>query len=362
MMNQRTQKLLNLLSEQKLDAMIIVNPSNRRYISYFSGSAGVIYVSPKKQVLLTDFRYIEQASKQCPDYEIQNHQGKGIVPLLKQFMDEEGVATVAIESDTLTFSQYEEYQEAFGGIKIVGTKGLVEGLRAIKDPAEIESLRKAEAIGDLAFTHIIDYIRENYPKGVTENQIALELEVIMRQNGAQGTSFSSIVAAGSKSSLPHAVPGDVTLKKGDFVVMDYGCIYNGYCSDMTRTIIIGEPTPKHLEIYNTVLFANEEALKSIKPGKTGKEIDDIARDIIKEKGYGDYFGHGLGHSVGLDIHEEPRLAPTGDKKLEVGMVVTVEPGIYIPDFGGVRIEDLVVIMEDGIENLTSSTKELIIIS
>lgn len=361
-MNQRTTKLLSLLEEQALDAMIIVNPSNRQYLSYFTGSAGVLYISPKRQILLTDFRYIEQANKQCPDYQVQNHQAKGLLPLLKELMDQDQVKTIGIESNSVTYAEYQAYKKAFGEIIIKGTKDLVEGLRQIKDPQEIECLKKAQSIGDLAFTNVIAFIKDNYQKGITENQIALELEVSMRKNGAQGTSFSSIVAAGPKSSLPHAVPGDVTLKEGDFVVMDFGCVYNGYCSDMTRTIVIGQPTAKHLEIYNTVLLANEEALKAIRPGKTGKEIDAVARDIIKEAGYGDYFGHGLGHSVGIDIHENPRLSLADDTVLEAGMVVTVEPGIYIPDFGGVRIEDLVVITEGAAENLTHSPKELIVIS
>lgn len=361
-MNKRTEKLLSVLKEQDIDAMIIVNPSNRRYLSYFTGSAGVLYISPTTQVLLTDFRYIEQANTQCPDYEILNHQAKGILPSLKELMDKDQVKTVGIESNSVTFADYEDYKANFGEITIKGTKNMVEGLRQIKDHTEIESLKRAETIGDIAFTNIIRFIREHVKNGITENEIALELEVNMRKNGAQGTSFSSIVAAGTKSSLPHAVPEDVILKEGDFVVMDFGCIYNGYCSDMTRTIVIGEPTQKHIEIYNTVLLANQEALKAIKPGKTGKEIDAIARDIIADAGYGDYFGHGLGHSVGLDIHENPRLSMADNTPLEPGMVVTVEPGIYIPGFGGVRIEDLVVVTENGIENLTYSPKELIVIN
>lgn len=360
-MNQRTAKLLELLKENNMDAIIIVNPSNRRYLSYFTGSAGVLYISPKRQVLLTDFRYIEQANKQCPDYDIVNHQSNGALEFLKQYMDEENIATVAVESDSLTYSQYEDYSKKLGNINIKGTKGMVESLRRIKDQEEIANLRRAEEIGDIAFSHIIEFIRENYKTGITENDIALELEVVMRKNGAEGTSFNSIVAAGAKSSLPHAVPGNELLKIGDFVVMDYGCRYNGYCSDMTRTIVIGEATQEHLKIYNTVLKAQKESLAAIKPGKTGKEIDTIARDIINNEGYGEYFGHGLGHSTGLDIHENPRLSQTDDSLLEPGMVVTVEPGIYIPEFGGVRIEDLVVVTEDGIENLTNSPKELIII-
>lgn len=360
-MNQRTTKLISLIQEKNMDAMIVVNASNREYLSYFTGSSGVLYLSPKRKVLLTDFRYMEQASKQCKGYAIVNHQAEGILPLLKRYMDEDEVNVVAIESDSLTYGQYEEYAKTFDGITIRGTKGMVENLRRIKDQEEIENLSQAEKIGDLAFTHIIDYIKENYKKGITENEIALELEVVMRKNGAQGTSFSSIVATGAKSSLPHATPGDVTLKNGDFVVMDYGCVYNGYCSDMTRTIVIGQPSARHLAIYNTVLKAQEESLKAIKPGKTGAEIDAIARKIITDEGYGQYFGHGLGHSVGLDIHENPRLSYTDDSVLESGMVVTVEPGIYIPGFGGVRIEDLVVVTKNGYRNLTSSSKELIII-
>ena len=362
MMNKRTENLLGLLDEQKIDAMMIVGPSNRQYLSHFTGSAGVLYISKKRQILLTDFRYIEQATVQCPDYAIVNHQSKGILPLIKEYMVEEEVGTLGIESESVTYAQYEEYKEAFSGTTIQGTKGLVEGLRRVKDADEIANLKKAESIGDLAFTHIVSFIQENYKNGLTENQIALELEVVMRQNGATGTSFSSIVAAGTKSSLPHAVPGDEQLKEGDFLVMDYGCKYNGYCSDMTRTILIGQPTPKHLDIYNTVLFANQEALKAIKPGKTGREIDAIARKIIMDKGYGEYFGHGLGHSVGLDIHENPRLSYADESELQEGMVVTVEPGIYIPGFGGVRIEDLVVVTKDGVNNLTFSPKELIIIT
>lgn len=361
-MNQRTNKLFSLLEEQALDAIIVVNPSNIHYLSYFTGSAGVLYISPKTQVLLTDFRYIEQANKQCPDYQVQNHQAKGLLALLKELMDKDQVKTIGIESNSVTYAEYEAYKSAFGETIIKGTKNMVEGLRQIKDADEIEALKRAQTIGDIAFTNIIRFIKDNYQNGVTENQIALELEVNMRKSGAQGTSFSSIVAAGTKSSLPHAVPGDVILKEGDFVVMDFGCVFNGYCSDMTRTIVVGQPTAKHYEVYNTVLLANEEALKAIKAGKTGKEIDAVARDIIKEAGYGDYFGHGLGHSVGLDIHENPRLSLADNTVLEAGMVVTVEPGIYIPDFGGVRIEDLIVVTEDGIENLTYSPKELIVIN
>lgn len=360
-MNQRTRNLLNLLKDEEVGAMIVVNPSNRRYLSNFTGSAGLLYISEKTQALLTDFRYIEQASSQCPDFEILNHQSKGMVGLLKELMDKDQVKKVAIESDSVTYTQYLGYEVGFDDIEIKGTQSLVERLREVKDADEINNIRRAEAIGDIAFTHIISFIKDRYLDGVTENEIALELETTMRKHGASGTSFSSIVASGAKSSLPHAVPGDKILENGDFVVMDFGCIYNGYCSDMTRTIVVGEPSDKHLDIYNTVLLANEEAIKAIKPGKTGKEIDDVARKIISDKGYGDYFGHGLGHSVGLDIHEEPRLSPAGDSKLEVGMAVTVEPGIYIPDFGGVRIEDLVVVREDGIENLTFSPKELIVI-
>lgn len=359
-MDQRLQKLRAQMAALKLESMMVANLTNIRYISGFAGSNALLLVTTEKQYLITDFRYIEQATGQCPNFEIVNQEQKGTLGKAMEIAEHDGIKNIGFESDYTNYSTYVEY-EKYNHFTFVPTKDVVENLRQIKDAEEIKKLEEAERIGDLAFSKIISLITMEYKNGLTETDIALELERIMRMNGASGTSFSSIVAAGAKSSLCHAVPGRETLNVGDFVVMDFGCRYEGYCSDMTRTIVIGKPNEKHQEIYQTVLKAQLAALDAIKPGLKGKEVDAIARNIIKDAGYGEYFGHGLGHSVGLDIHENPRFSSAEEKVIEPGMVLTVEPGIYVPGFGGVRIEDMVVVTKTGIKNLTHSPKELIVI-
>lgn len=359
-MKTRIEKLKQKIQGLKLDSILISNHSNIRYLSGFTGSNGLVYIAKDKQVLITDFRYMEQAAMQCPEFEIVNQGAKGLIGTAMEIATSHQDKHIGFESDHTNYSTYLSL-EAHHTFQFVPTKEIVECLRQVKDQTEIEKLKKAERIGDLAFSHIIPFITMEYKNGLTETDIALELERVMRRHGASGTSFNAIVAAGSKSSLCHAIPGKETLQEGDFVVMDFGCIYEGYCSDMTRTIMIGQPSKKHLEIYHTVLEAQKVALAAIKPGMKGKEVDAVARNIITAAGYGDYFGHGLGHSVGIDIHENPRFSSVEERIIEAGMVLTVEPGIYLPGFGGVRIEDMVVVTEDGIENLTHSKKELIII-
>ncbi|MEG0500744.1 MAG: Xaa-Pro peptidase family protein [Cellulosilyticaceae bacterium] len=359
-MNKRLEHLQNKLEELKIDAMLIGNGANRQYISGFTGSSAMLYISKKTAAIITDFRYIEQATNQCNGFEVVNQGTDGIIKTAMMLVKADNAKYIGFESahtNYSTFKQLSEYTE----FTFVPTENIVEAFRQIKDESELAKLRKAESIGDLAFAKIISLIQSEYKKGLTENDVALELERTMRQNGASGTSFNSIVAAGAKSSLCHAVPGNETLQAGGFVVMDFGCIYEGYCSDMTRTIFVGEPTAKHHEIYNAVLKAQLAALKAIKPGMMGREVDKVARDIITEAGYGEYFGHGLGHSAGLEIHENPRFSMAEEQIIRPGMVVTVEPGIYVPGFGGVRIEDMIVVTETGIENFTKSPKELIIV-
>lgn len=359
-MNARVEKLIKKLEELELDAILIGSSANRRYLSHFAGSNAMLYLSARKQILVTDFRYLEQAALECPDFEIRDQGQIGLLKTALQSAQEDGVKYIGFESDHTCYSTFQKLSE-YSGFVFKPTEKIVETFRQIKDNEELEKLRKAESIGDLAFSQIIPFIEAHYQTGLSEVDIALELERIMRKEGATATSFSSIVATGAKSSLCHAVPGEQTLQKGDFVVMDFGCIYKGYCSDMTRTLVIEEVSSKHEEIYACVLKAQYAALQGIKPGKTGKEVDTIARDIIKEAGYGDYFGHGLGHSVGLEIHETPRFSMLDETVIVPGMVLTVEPGIYVPGFGGVRIEDMIVVTEEGIENLTYSPKELIVI-
>lgn len=356
----RVNQIIEQLDALQVEALLITNATNRRYLTGFTGSNGLVYVSKNKKILVTDFRYMEQAAAQCPGFEIVDQGTLGLTKTAMEIAKKDAISKIGFESVHTNYSTFVEYSE-YKAFIFVATTNVVEELRQIKSEDEIEKLEKAEAIGDLAFAHIIPFITAEYKNGLTENDIVLEIERIMRKNGASGTSFNPIVAAGSKSSLCHAVPGAETLHAGDFVVMDFGCIYEGYCSDMTRTLVIGEATPRHHEIYNTVLQAQLAALECIKPGMKGKDVDKVARDLITEAGFGEYFGHGLGHSVGLDIHENPRFSVSEENIIKPGMVLTVEPGIYIPGFGGVRIEDMVVVTETGIRNLTHSTKELIII-
>lgn len=342
------------LQAQGAQAFLGSNPVNRRYLTNFTGSAGFVWISEGRQALLTDFRYIEQSTAQCPDWEIIRIDD--LMETLPELVREDGVEKIAFEADHVTIHQLEEWQEKVP-CTFEGITGWVQDVRMIKSEAEIEAISRAAQIADAAFAQVLGMIRS----GVTEQEIALELEFLMRRGGASGVSFDPIVASGPRSALPHARPGERILSHGDFVVMDFGCIFDGYCSDMTRTLIVGEPTEEHLLIYDLVLKAQLEALAAVEPGRTGKEVDGIARSIISEGGYGEYFGHGLGHGVGLEIHEGPRLSQRDDTPLQPGMIVTVEPGIYLPDFGGVRIEDLVLVTDDGHRVLSSTFKELYVV-
>ncbi|MCT4598097.1 MAG: aminopeptidase P family protein [Vallitalea sp.] len=351
----RLNKLVDKLIDLELDAVIIRGEINRRYLSGFTGSNAYLYISKNTQKLLTDFRYIEQATKQCPEFIIIDYIEKGLENTLNNIIKEDGANKVGFEDTILTYKDYMDLEEGLKNIQVEPIGDIVEQIRMVKDQEELKLIKKAASIGDMAFKHIIEYVKV----GMTEKEIALELETYMKKNGADKLSFDTIVASGVNSSLPHAEPTDKEIEEGDFVTLDFGCVYKGYCSDMTRTFVIGKASEKQKEIYQTVLEAQEKALSSIKAGCIGKEIDKIARDIISEKGYGDNFGHGLGHSVGLYIHEEPRFSPRDENTFTKNMVVTVEPGIYVPEFGGVRIEDLVCVTDEGIINFTSSPKQLI---
>ena len=256
-----------------------------------------------------------------------------------------------IATDTYTFEKLRKET----AVVLSPAQALLRELRAAKSPAEQEKMRAAQRITDAVFAEMLDFIEP----GMTEKRVAAELTYRQLLHGADGNSFDPIVVSGAKSSMPHGVPGENVIRKGDFLTMDFGCVYNGYCSDMTRTVVLGAASEKQQEIYNTVLRAQEAALAALRPGLSGMEIDAVARDIIKEAGYGDCFGHGLGHSVGLEIHESPNCNMRDQRILKPGMLMTVEPGIYVKDFGGVRIEDMVVITEDGYENLAHSEKKLI---
>lgn len=353
-MSKTIEGILSRVRELGAQAFVVTSPVNRRYLTGFTGSAGTVWISESKRALLTDFRYIEQAKGQCPGWEIIEIDE--MEQAIARLISAEGVKAVAIEAPHVTVHQFKSWQKAFSA-EIIETEGIVEKVRMIKTPDEIEKIRRAAAIADHAFAQILPLLRP----GVTELEIALELEFTMRKAGASGVSFRPIVATGERSALPHAEPGNRVFANGDFVVMDFGCVFEGYCSDMTRTVLIGEPTEEHMVIYDLVLRAQLESLAAVKPGVTGRQVDSVARDIIADAGYGQYFGHGLGHGVGLEIHERPRLSQKDETVLEPGMVVTVEPGVYLPGFGGVRIEDLVVVTESGRETLSSTFKELYVV-
>jgi len=349
----RVERLKEKIAQQNLDAILLHKPENRRYISGFTGSTGFAIITKDKAVFATDFRYAEQAKEQCHGFEIKDLNNEyTIYDLLKEL----NINILGIEDDFSTYDFVISLKEK-GGLEIVPLKGLLTQLRMIKDENEIKLINKAAEITDAAFNHIIEIIKV----GMTEKDVANILEYFMKSQGADGPSFSFIVASGKRSSMPHGVASEKTIEEGDFVTIDMGCKYKGYCSDMTRTFVMGNASDRQKEIYNTVLLAQEKALEAIKPGITGFELDKIARDLISDKGYGEYFGHSLGHGVGLEIHELPRLVQNevGNIKMESGMVVTDEPGIYIPNFGGVRIEDLVVVTKDGYDVLSKSTKELL---
>lgn len=351
-------KLENLrkqLAAEQIDALLITNPFNRRYMTSFTGTAGVAIISAEDAVFITDFRYTAQAEAEINGFRIVQHTKTIIEEVAKQ-AKEMNVKTLGFEKDDLSFAFYELYKkEVQADLKPVS--GLVEKLRMVKTADEIETLKQAAKIADDAFKHIFTFIRP----GITELDVSNELEFFMRKQGATSSSFSIIVASGLRSALPHGVATDKVIESGDFVTLDFGALYKGYISDITRTVAVGEPSEKLKEIYEVVLASQELALKEIKPGMTGIEADKIARDYIASKGYGEAFGHSTGHGIGLEVHEGPSLSSKSSVVLEPNMTVTVEPGIYLPEIGGVRIEDDIIITEEGNERLTFSTKELLIL-
>lgn len=350
----KLERLRESFEQLHIDGMLITNPYNRRYISGFTGTAGVVLVSKDRALFITDFRYVEQAQKQCAGFEIVQHM-KAIHEEVAHQAKQLGIAKLGFEQD-MTYASYTTYNRAHDG-EFVPVSEVVEKLRLIKTNSEIKILKEAAQIADAAFEHIIGYIRP----GLTELEVSNELEFFMRKQGATSSSFDTIVASGYRSALPHGVASDKVIEAGDFVTLDYGAYYNGYVSDITRTIAVGKPSDELKNIYDIVLEAQLRGMAGIKPGMTGKEADALTRNLIEEKGFGPNFGHSTGHGIGLEVHEGPALSMKSDIVLEPGMAVTVEPGIYVPGLGGVRIEDDTIITNEGNEALTHSTKELIIL-
>lgn len=356
MTNARARKLRGKIAEAGAQAMIVASAVNRRYLTGFTGSHGIVILSGDRAVLLTDSRYNVQAGQQAPDFEIVLH-GSDVNATLTEKLKELGISKLLFEDRHVTFAEHAAWVKALAPVELMPAGAIIEELREVKDAGELAVMQEAADIADRTFAHILSFIKS----GATELEIAAEMESYMRKLGASRPSFDTIVASGERSALPHGVASDRVVGRNEFVKLDFGAYYKGYCSDLTRTVFVGTPTDKHREIYEIVKEAQQHALDHLKPGMTGREGDALTRDIIARYGYGDHFGHGTGHGLGMEIHESPRLSMTGDFVLKPGNTVTVEPGIYIPGFGGVRIEDDVVITETGIQILTRSPKELILL-
>lgn len=339
-------------------AALIISPENRKYFTGFDSSDGFLLVSPDRAVFITDGRYIEAAENQISNCEVKLL-GK-TYPQISEILGEMGCNHLLVEATRMTVATYNSLKGVLKKISVSTDSTLdtiINTLRSVKTENEVEQIVKAQRIAEDAFAHILDFIKV----GVTEKEIALELDFYMLSHGGEGLSFETIVVSGKNSSMPHGVPSDKKIENGDFVTMDFGTIVGGYHSDMTRTVAVGFATDEMKEVYNTVLNAQNNCLDHLCAGISCKEGDELTRSVIRSAGYGEYFTHSTGHGVGVEIHEFPNLSPITDGNLQAGNIVTVEPGIYIPGKFGVRIEDMAYITPDGCRNLTKAPKELIIL-
>ncbi len=389
----RCEALLAALKEKAIDGAIVLSAPNRRYFSGFSGSNAMLFIANEQRLIITDFRYMEQVKRQCPAFEprivrrteeltalanavkdthidLKSCRGRACLcpetgqtqglPLQNSCINHRMRDTIRIgyESESVSVELYTRIIEAMPkGIELVPIDGEIARLRAVKSPDELANIREAARIADAVFAELPGYLRP----GITELEAAAFIEYRLKLNGADGTSFPPIVASGENAALPHAEPSQKELKAGELVVMDFGARLNGYCSDMTRTVALKHASDRQKELYALVLEAQKRALDALRPGLTGSEADAFARDVIANAGYGEQFGHGLGHGVGLEIHEAPTLGARSEDVLMPGMVVTVEPGIYVPGFAGVRIENLCAITAQGAQNFTASIKDFMIL-
>ena len=352
-------KIQKQLEVQGLDAVLITDEKNQRYATGFPITDGAVFVSRDRAWLITDSRYIEAATAAVAGSGIavvlytKEH---GLTDCLREALRESGAEKLAAEDQKLSYSEYLAYEKDLGR-ELLGAGDMFITLRAVKSGEELDSMREAQRISEKALEAVLHTIKP----GMTEKQVAAELVYHMLLNGSEANSFDPIVVTGSKTSLPHGVPGDKVIQAGDFLTMDFGCLKNGYCSDMTRTVAVGYATEEMRSVYDVVLRAQLAGIDAARAGIQGKVIDAAARKVITDAGYGEYFGHGFGHSLGLDIHERPNANPAGEAIMPEGSVCSAEPGIYIPGRFGVRIEDVMILRENGAEVITRSPKELIIL-
>ena len=356
MMQTRLSTFVAQLSEREVDAILVSGAENRRYLSGFSGSAGYLYITGERAHLATDFRYTEQATAQAVHFDVEQVR-VGWDWLLTQ-LKESGAKRLGFESQAMTVSTYNSLMGAIkedtglSGVDLVPISDLTDGQRSIKDADELVLLQRAIDASDLAMEQVCPIITA----GMTEREVAWRMEMAMRDAGADGISFDTIVAAGPNGAMAHHMPTDKVIQRGEPIVIDMGAKVGGYCSDITRTVVVGEPDEMFHKIYGIVLDAQLTAIDKVRTGMTGEEADGLARDVIAEAGYGDNFGHSLGHGVGLAVHENPRVSPRSQDPLDVNSVFTVEPGIYLSGWGGVRIEDIVILDKNGATPLSKASK------
>jgi len=353
MVNERLQRLREFLQKKKLEAVLINKEVNLHYFSGFRGDDTYLLVSQEKAMLITDSRYTEQAASQAPLFEVIEHRD-GLIKKTVELANQEAWHTLAFEGNAMYYNSFSKLEALLDEAYLEPVN--LEPLRMVKSAEEIACIKKACEIGDRAFEDIIKFIRP----GVSEIEIAARLEAVMRGLGSERPAFTTIVASGERGSLPHGIATEKLIVGGEFVTMDYGAVYHGYHSDMTRTICVGKASDEQRKVYQLVLEAQQRGVKAVRAGVSGQSVDSVARDYLDKAGYGQYFGHALGHSLGLEIHEEPRLSQRSDcASLEPGMLVTVEPGVYLPGKFGLRIEDSVLVEKDKGTPLTLSSKDLI---
>ena len=353
------ERLISHLRPGPKTAVAVHDPSNMFYLTEGYTGEGCVYISEASRVIITDFRYTEQAERQAPGFRVEmTEKGRNHNRIFAELAKAEGITEVRAETNYLSVDSFEALRSALGEeISCVPLNRAPQVLREVKTPAEVVAIRKACDITTEAFSAVLPKIRE----GMTEKELQIELDFTMLRLGADDFAFDTIIASGENGSLCHAIPGERTLKNGDMITMDFGAKVGGYCSDMTRTVALGQPSAEMRKVYETVLRAQTMCEDALAAGKVCSEIDKLARDYIDARGYAGRFGHGLGHSVGIDIHEDPRLSQTCNDILKAGVVITVEPGVYLPGVGGVRIENTCLVKENGCEPLTTADKQLIIL-
>ena len=350
------EKYLSVLTEE-VDGLLLTSRYSRMYGAEFDIAEGVAIVTAKGCRYFTDSRYIESAQNNISGFEVvEVNRENPYHKLLNAAIEEFGVHTLGFEEEYLTVQEFMNFEKKLNA-KLVPYNEKIYSFRSIKEEWELERMRQAQKITDRAFSEVLSKIRV----GMSEKQLQAELVYCLLKNGADNMSFDPIVVSGPNTSMPHGVPGDRLIQEGDFITMDFGALYNGYCADMTRTVAVGYATDEMVEVYNTVLKAQEAGIALSRAGVKGCEVDGAARQIIKDAGYGPYFGHGYGHCLGMEVHEAPGCSPGWDTPMQVNMVCSTEPGIYLPGKFGVRIEDVVIFRENGCEDITTSPKNLIII-